>query len=114
MTEPISSIATVTIFKLGVDIVPASLGALVSMQFLPQGLTKTQKAFALGSAWAVGTYFGRGIAAYLNITNPHISDAILFGVSLFGLAFAGTVMQELKPIINAMRKRWIGPVDGGQ
>ncbi len=108
--EP-TSVFGAALLKIFVDLMPAAIGAFISMRFIPQTLTRAQKVASIFSAWAVGTYFGRGIASYLNITNPHIADAILFGVALFGLSFAGTVIQELKPIIQAATRRWIGPLD---
>lgn len=106
--EPTSQITIAGLIKLLSGLLPSTLGALVSMRFLPTHLNRHEKGFALISAWAVGTYFGRGLAAYLQISNEHISDAILFGFSLFGLAFAGTAMEEIKPLIKAARRKWVG------
>ncbi len=107
MPDPMSAAAG--LLKSFAEMFPSTLGAVVSMQFMPRELSKGQKTFALICAWILGTYFGRGIVAYFDVTNIHISDAIMFGSSLFGLSFAGNLVKEMGPLIRSISARWGSP-----
>ena len=105
MPEPMIA----SLFKSIADLFPSTLGAVVSMQFMPKSLNRREKMFAIICAYTLGTYFGRAIVAYFEITNPHISDAIMFGSSLFGLSFSGNVMEQMGPFIQSLAARWGAP-----
>jgi hypothetical protein len=93
------------------EILPAATGAMISLRFLPPDtLSKGQRLTSAIAAYAIGTYAGRGITAYFNITNERVIDGIVFGVALFGMAFVGTAMSEIRPILQALRKKYIGDV----
>lgn len=98
-----------------VEYLPAAAGAAVSLKFLPSGLSQLERFASMISAYLIGTYIGRGITGYLNIHEPRAVDAIVFGVALFGMTFVGTMISEIKPALQAARKRWIGeaPEDKG-
>ena len=106
---PESTSALFALFtKLVLQAFPAAFGAIASLKFLPDTLSKRQRVFSVICAFGIATYFGRGIAEYYHVENSHVKDMIVFGAGLFGLAFAGAAMAELKPLTRAIRIRYFG------
>jgi hypothetical protein len=91
-----------------VDAIPSMLGSLVSLRFIPNVMSRSERLFALCCSYATGTYLGRGFAAYLEIHNTRIEDMIVFSFAIFGLSFISAVLSEMKPIIRGVATRWIG------
>ncbi len=102
------TIETAAVGKVLVDVAPTALGAFISMQYVAPNLSRWQKMSALISAWAIGTYAGRAVIAYLDVKNERIADAIMLGVALFGMSFVSTLMSEIKPIVKGLLNRYLG------
>jgi len=119
-TEPITNYlspealatAVALVFKTIVQVVPSAFGAFVSLRFLPEGLSRWKLLTAWLSAWATGTFFGRGVSEYLDISNTHVADALMFGFAVFGLAFVGAVLNEIPKIISTIRQKYAGGSNG--
>lgn len=108
MADPIQNLGVIS--KIAAEALPAAVGAMISMRFVSPELGKGQRFIAAMCAYAIGTYFGRGVCEYLHVDQPRVVDAIVFGTALFGMAFVGTAMNEIKPLLQAIRHRWIGEV----
>ena len=119
MPDPSVQSTPPTTFALSWDIVlialkflaqmlPSAFGSLVSLRFLPEGLSKGKLLTAWISAWAIGTFIGRGAAEYLTVTNERVSDALMFGFALFGLSLAGAILNEIPSAIKSFRERFLG------
>ncbi len=106
MSDPIQNLGVLS--KIAAEALPAAVGAMISMRFVSPELGRGQRFVAAMCAYAIGTYFGRGVCAYLLVDNPRVVDAIVFGTALFGMAFVGTAMSEIKPLLQAARRKWIG------
>ena len=100
-------------WKYFIQIFPAALGSFISLRFLPAGLSKSKLLTAWLSAWGIGTFAGRGLAEYLEVTNPHISDALMFGMALFGLSIAGAILNEIPTVVHLVREKIFGRSDDG-
>lgn len=109
MPEPTTLSALVAaLSKFIVTTLPAAVGSFVSLRFMPNTLSKRERFFSLLSGYFLGTYLGRGLAAYLDIQSGHVEDAVVFGVALFGLSFVSNAMVEVQPLLRALRQRFVG------
>lgn len=117
MNDPINNSAAGSALLLGylmatlkfiLQILPAAVGSMISLRFLPEGLSRAKIFTAWLSAWGIGTFVGRGVASFLDITNHHVSDALMFGFALFGLSLAGAILNEIPVAIRVIRERFLG------
>lgn len=97
------------ISKVAGEVLPAAAGAVVSVKFLPSSLTRFQRFTSVVSAYAIGTYVGRGLCEWQGITSARAIDAVVFGVAIFGMSFVGTAISEIKPVLESLRTKFIGP-----
>ncbi|TXG97762.1 MAG: hypothetical protein E6R08_06480 [Nevskiaceae bacterium] len=95
--------------KVAGEVLPAAAGAVVSVKFLPSSLSRFQRYTSVLSAYAIGTYVGRGLCEWQGITSERAVDAVVFGVAIFGMSFVGTAISEIKPALKALRTKFIGP-----
>ena len=95
-------------WELFTEALPAGLGALVSLRFSPGQSTHKARWVSGLCAYIIGAYLGRGIVAYYMILNAHVANAIVFGVSLFGLSFTSAATAEMRPLIIVLRQRFAG------
>ena len=108
MAEPTITVLFAATFKFLSSTLPAAIGSFVSLRFMPAALSKAERFWSLLSGYFLGSYFGRGLVAYLDIKSDHVEDAVIFGVALFGLSFVSNAMVEIQPLIRALRQRFVG------
>lgn len=115
MAEPISTVAALmaAIIKSTVTFLPGAAGAAVSLKFLGDGLSFSQKLISFAIGFACAVYIAPALIEFFSIRGERVHSGVEFLVGLFALATCRELFTEINSadIIGALKRRYLG---GGQ
>lgn len=76
---------------------PATVGAAISLKFLPEGATKVQAAFTLLGGVSTAAFAGPAVAELVS-ASPSIAAVLNFAIGLFGLAVIGQLWAAIRDV----------------
>jgi hypothetical protein len=112
MAEPVSTFAalTATLLKIALASLPGAAGAAVSLKFLGDSLSASQKfvSFLIGFACAI--YIAPALIDFFSIGGDRVHSGVEFLVGLFALATCREVFTEINSadLIGALKRRYLG------
>lgn len=112
MAEPVTTISALvaSLLKLALACLPAAAGAAVSLKFLGEGLSRSQKLVSFLVGFACAVFIAPAVIDYFNITGPRVHSGIEFLVGLFALATCRELFTEINnaDIIGAIKRKYFG------
>lgn len=102
-----------TLFALLLKIWPPIAGALLSLRWMPEGSTWTDRAVSGFSSVSLALIAGPAAAELAGVESARVRDLVLLLVGLFGLLIAGQVVKAIKETDGAALfrdfwSRWFG------
>ncbi|WP_426106361.1 holin [Massilia sp. TSP1-1-2] len=115
MAEPVLTLAAVftAVGKAAIACLPGAAGAAVSLKFLGDNLTMSQKLISFMVGFACAVFIGPAVVDFFHMTGPRVQTGIEFLIGLFALATCRELFTEINnaDIIGALKRRYLG---GGQ
>jgi hypothetical protein len=115
MAEPVSTGAALVgaIAKSVVAYLPGAAGAAVSLKFLGDGLTISQKLVSFAVGFACAVFIAPALVDFFHIGGERVHSGVQFLVGLFALATCRELFSEINSadLIGALKRRFLG---GGQ
>ncbi|MET3135459.1 hypothetical protein AAKU55_005769 [Oxalobacteraceae bacterium GrIS 1.11] len=112
MAEPVSTAAALgaAIIKSALSCLPGAAGAAVSLKFLGDGLSFSQKLISFSVGFACAVYIAPALIEFFNIGGERVHSGLEFLVGLFALATCRELFAEINSadIIGALRRRYFG------
>jgi hypothetical protein len=115
MAEPVTTLAAIlaSLIKAALACLPGAAGAAVSLKFLGDSLTLSQKLISFLIGFACAIFIGPALIEFFNISGDRVHSGVEFLVGLFALATCRELFTEINSadIIGALKRRYLG---GGQ
>jgi hypothetical protein len=115
MAEPVTTLTAIlaAIAKAALACLPGAAGAAVSLKFLGDSLTVSQKLISFMVGFACAVFIGPALIEFFHITGDRVHSGVEFLVGLFALATCRELFTEINnaDIIGTLKRRYLG---GGQ
>lgn len=112
MAEPVTTSAAIiaTLTKAAVACLPGAAGAAVSLKFLGDNLTLSQKLISFMIGFACAIFVGPALIEFFQITGDRVHSGVEFLVGLFALATCRELFTEINnaDIIGGLKRRYLG------
>lgn len=112
MAEPVSIVASIftALGKWALTLLPGAAGAAVSLKFLGDGLTTSQKIVSFVAGFACAVFVAPAIIEFCGIAGARVHSGIEFLVGLFALAVVRELFTEINSadIIGALKRKYFG------
>lgn len=112
MTEPVQTAAAIisAVAKAAVGYFPGAAGAAVSLKFLGEGLSISQKIISFLVGFACAVYIAPALIEFFNINGARVHSGVEFLVGLFALATCRELFTEINSadIIGTIKRRYFG------
>ncbi|WP_025918220.1 hypothetical protein [Herminiimonas sp. CN] len=112
MAEPISTAAALfsAIIKAALAYLPGAAGAAVSLRFLGEDLSFSQKIISFAIGFACAVYIAPALIDLFSIGGQRVHSGVEFLVGLFALATCRELFAEINSadLIGALKRRYLG------
>ena len=112
MAEPITTLSALAaaLLKLAIAALPAAAGAAVSLKFLGEGLSRSQKLVSFLVGFACAVFIAPALIEYFSISGARVHSGVEFLVGLFALATCRELFTEINSadIIGAIKRKYFG------
>ena len=112
MAEPVSTAAALgaALIKSALTYLPGAAGAAVSLKFLGEGLSRSQKLISFAVGFACAVYIAPALIEFFSIGGANVHAGVEFLVGLFALATCRELFTEINSadIIGALKRRYFG------
>lgn len=99
-----------TIIKSALTFLPGAAGAAVSLKFLGDGLSFSQKIISFAVGFACAVFIAPALIDLFSIGGERVHSGVEFLVGLFALATCRELFTEINSadIIGALKRRYLG------
>lgn len=112
MAEPVSTFGAIVtaIIKYALAFLPGAAGAAVSLKFLGNGLSVSQKLVSFLTGFACAIFIAPALIEFFEIGGSRVHSGVEFLVGLFALATCRELFTEINSadIIGALKRRYLG------
>jgi hypothetical protein len=112
MAEPVSTLAAIlaAIGKCALSFLPGAAGAAVSLKFLGDNLTLSQKLISFMVGFACAVFIGPALIEFFDISGARVHSGVEFLVGLFALATTRELFTEINSadLVGALKRRYLG------
>ncbi|MEC5161842.1 hypothetical protein ACFDR9_004821 [Janthinobacterium sp. CG_23.3] len=112
MAEPVSTIAALgaALIAPALAYLPGAVGAAVSLKFLGDGPSRSQKLISFAAGVACAVYVAPALIEFFSIGGAQVQAGVEFLVGLFALAIGRQLFIEINSadLIGALKRRYFG------
>jgi hypothetical protein len=112
MAEPVATITAIltALAKAALGYLPGAAGAAVSLKFLGEGLSLSQKLISFAVGFACAVFIAPAVIEFFSIAGPKVHSGVEFLVGLFALATCRELFTEINEadIIGTLKRRYFG------